>query len=70
MQIIADVTGRKVLTTSQPKNAGALGAAMCAMVGSKTLNSFEEINKIIQTQNTFIPNIHNQKIYQELYRCI
>jgi xylulokinase len=67
MQIIADVTGRKVLTTSQPKNAGALGAAMCAMVGSKTLNSFEEINKIIQTQNTFIPNIHNQKIYQELY---
>jgi len=53
MQIIADVTGRKVLTTSQPKNAGALGAAMCAMVGSKTLNSFEEINKIIVAKQQY-----------------
>ncbi|QQR98781.1 MAG: FGGY-family carbohydrate kinase [Sphingobacteriales bacterium] len=68
MQIIADIIGRKVLTTTQPKNAGALGAAMCAMVGSNTLKDFSEINKIIQVRNTYTPNTANAPIYQELYQ--
>ncbi|MBK8351596.1 MAG: hypothetical protein IPL21_07785 [Saprospirales bacterium] len=40
MQLIADVTNRKIITTSQPVNAGAFGAAMCAMVGAGALKDF------------------------------
>lgn len=68
MQIIADVTQRKIITTSQPKNAGALGAAMCAMVGSGTFKDFTEIHQLIQTNETFDPNKENKAIYDELYK--
>ena len=68
MQIIADITQRKIITTSQPKNAGALGAAMCAMVGNKTFNSFNEINKLISTTDEFIPNLENKKVYDDLFK--
>lgn len=67
MQIIADVTQRKIITTSQPKNAGALGAAMCAMVGSGTFKGFSEIHKLIQEADIFIPNPKHHKIYNELF---
>ena len=40
MQLIADITNRKIITTSQPVNAGAIGAAMCAMVGSGIFKDF------------------------------
>lgn len=67
MQIISDVTQRKIITTSQPKNAGALGGAMCAMVGSGIFKSFNEIQKLIQHTETFIPNIEHQKVYNTLF---
>ena len=67
MQIIADITQRKIITTSQPKNAGALGAAMCAMVGSGTFNNFNEIQKLIQQKEIFVPNTGHQKIYNILF---
>ena len=67
MQLIADITNRKIITTSQPVNAGAFGAAMCAMVGSGTFKDFSEINKLIQCVDTFIPNPKHTKIYNELF---
>ncbi|MFN8281707.1 MAG: FGGY-family carbohydrate kinase [Chitinophagales bacterium] len=67
MQIIADVTKRRIITTSQPVNAGALGAAMCAMVGNKTLKNFSEIQTLIQAVDTFAPNTANGKVYDELF---
>lgn len=67
MQIIADITQRKIITTSQPKNAGALGAAMCAMVGSGTRQQFKEIEQLIQTTATYSPNPENKDIYNLLF---
>ena len=67
MQLIADVTNRKIITTSQPVNAGAFGAAMCAMVGAGALKDFSEIHKLIQQVDTFIPNPNHHKIYNELF---
>ena len=67
MQIIADVTKCTIITTSQPLNAGAFGAAMCAMVGSKALSGFSDIEKLIQTTGEFIPNKANEAIYDELF---
>lgn len=67
MQILADVTKRKIITTSQPLNAGALGAAMCAMVGSNAFSNFSDIHQLIKTEETFIPNNLHNKIYDELF---
>ena len=68
MQTIADITDRKIITTSQPKNAGALGAAMCAMVGSGFLSDFQDIKKLIKTVDTFVPNEAHKSIYNELFQ--
>ena len=67
MQIIADVTQRKIITTSQPKNAGALGAAIRAMVGSRVFKDFSEVQTLIQSTETFTPDLSNQKIYDTLF---
>lgn len=67
MQLIADITNRNIITTSQPLNAGAFGAAMCAMVGGGIYNDFSEINRLIHVVDTFFPNKKNQIIYNELF---
>jgi xylulokinase len=67
MQTIADITGRKVNTTYHPTMAGAIGAAICAFVGSGLLKSFYEADRIISTKKTFSPNPNNRKIYDELF---
>lgn len=70
MQIIADVTQRKIMTTSQPLNAGAMGAAVVAMVGHGTLNDFGEIGKMIQVRDTFHPRIKFSKLYRKSIKPI
>ncbi len=68
MQIIADVTEKEIITTSQPLHAGALGAAVVAMVGDGALKNFEEVTNLIQTVHTFVPNQEHQSIYRNLHR--
>jgi xylulokinase len=68
MQIIADITERKIQTTSQPLNAGAMGAAVVAMVGDGALKSFDEITKLIQITDTFHPRKEFSKLYQEAHQ--
>jgi sugar (pentulose or hexulose) kinase len=68
MQIFADVTKRKIVTTDQPKMAGALGAAMCAFVGSGAFNSFANVHDIVHTSKEFFPNPENFTIYDELFQ--
>lgn len=67
MQTVADITGRKVYTTNHPTMAGAVGAAICAFVGSGIYKDFYEVDKIISTKHTFIPNPENKEIYNELF---
>lgn len=67
LQIIADITQCNIINTSQPKNAGALGAAMCALVGSGTFKHFTEIQKLVSPTQTYYPNQQHQKIYDELF---
>lgn len=67
MQGIADITGCRVETTSQPKMAGAIGAAMCAFVGSGIFQKFESVNNIIKVKKQFDPNPENRDIYNELF---
>ena len=66
-QIIADVTKRKVETLSQPKFAGAIGAAMIAFVGLGTYPNFDQVKNILQIQKTYTPNPDNYQIYDEMF---
>lgn len=67
MQTIADITGRAITTTNQPTMAGAIGAAMCAFVGSGHFADFTAVNKIVKPAKTFTPRPENKVIYNELF---
>lgn len=67
MQILAEVTGRRVIRTNHPRHAGAIGGAMCAMVGSGALDSFDRINDLVKPVETFNPNPELQSLYQGLF---
>jgi len=67
MQTIADITQRKITTTNHPTLAGAIGAAMCAFVGSGLFPDFESVKKIVKPVHTFEPDSQNQSIYNELF---
>jgi xylulokinase len=68
MQGIADITGMKVETITQPTMAGAIGAAACVFVGTGTYSGFNEVNRFIEVKKTFIPDPGNAEIYNELFR--
>jgi len=67
MQTIADITGRKITTTNHPTMAGAIGAAMCAFVGSGVFNSFSEVNRMVKPATVFTPELKNKSIYDDLF---
>lgn len=67
MQIIADVIGRTVWQTNQPRHAGAIGGAMCAMVGSGTFSGFPEVDRLIRPVRDFKPDPANSGLYDKLF---
>ena len=67
MQTISDITQRKITTTNHPTMAGAIGAAMCAFVGSGLFPDFNSVNEIVKPTNIFEPNTNNKAIYDELF---
>jgi xylulokinase len=67
MQGIADITGMRVETTSQPTMAGAIGVATCAFVGKGTFGSFSDVTRYIQVKETFEPNPATKEVYNALF---
>jgi len=54
-QIMADVTGRRIETIDNPRDAGAAGAAMVCAVGLGLLPSFEHVKRMIPVRRVFAP---------------
>jgi len=67
MQIMADVTGRKIETVCDPQEAGAVGAALIAAVGLGIYPDFESLKKVIKVDRVFEPEPRNSDIYNSLY---
>jgi xylulokinase len=67
MQIIADVTGRRVETVANPQEAGAVGAALTAAVGLGLYPSFESLRDVVRVEHKFEPQPSNAAIYNMLY---
>ncbi len=68
MQIIADITGKSFEVVHDPRNSGALGAAIVAMIGLGHLKGFGEVKRFIKIDRTYRPNTENKKIYDKLFR--
>ena len=67
MQIIADVTGCTFSVVKNPRNAGALGSAIIALIGLGELKSFSAAKNFVQIEATYKPDKANKAIYDKLF---
>lgn len=68
-QILADILGRKVETVKDPRNVGAVGAAMIVGVGLKKIDSLSDVGQFLPIERTFIPNLDNKDVYDKDFRA-
>lgn len=66
MQIIADITGVSFSVVSDPRNAGALGGAIVALIGLGELKSFAEARDFVTVSKNYRPKA-NKEIYGKLF---
>ncbi|HDN01585.1 MAG TPA: hypothetical protein ENF42_01275 [Candidatus Bathyarchaeota archaeon] len=67
-QIFADVLGKEVLRISDPKEAGARGAAIIAAVALGKIPGFKEAASLVRVEKTYKPSPGNFKLYERLFR--
>lgn len=67
MQIIADITNAEFSVPVDPRNAGAKGAAIIALIGLGELKSFAEAKTFVKLDRTYRPSLTNKKIYDKLF---
>jgi xylulokinase len=67
-QIFADTLNRRINRVSNPKEAGAKGAAIIAMIALGYLKSFEEAEKLVKIDVVYDPNPQNVAIYEEIFK--
>lgn len=68
MQILADITHKKVETVHDPQEAGAVGVALIAAVGLGIYPDFESLKKVVKVDKTFEPQAENEEIYDFLFQ--
>jgi len=66
MQIFADIYGMSILRTNIGQDAGSLGAAAIAAVGSGMWSDFSRIDDIHELIHKNTPIPENQRLYEEL----
>jgi xylulokinase len=69
MQIIADVTSRRVETVAHPLEAGAVGVALTAAIGLGEHTGFAELKEVVPVGRAFEPHIENAPVYDHLYHA-
>ncbi|HEX7463349.1 MAG TPA: FGGY-family carbohydrate kinase [Actinomycetota bacterium] len=67
MQILADVTKRRVETVADPQDAGAVGAALTAAVGLGVYPDFASLGQIVTAECAFEPHPENAAVYDFLF---
>ncbi|MCS7145915.1 MAG: FGGY family carbohydrate kinase [Aigarchaeota archaeon] len=66
-QIFSDVVGSRIRVPETPETT-ALGAAICAAVGSGIYNSWEEaVKNMVKMKQCYLPDINNNRIYEKLF---
>lgn len=73
MQILSDVTGRRVEAVESPQEAGAVGCSLAVAVALKEFESYRELKKVIKVRRAFDPDPECCDVYDQLYgvyRCL
>ena len=50
-----------------PRNSGALGAAVVAMIGLGHLGGFEEVKQFVHVKKQYHPNEQRKSVYDSLF---
>ena len=66
LQIIADMLGREIQTPRVTVGA-AYGDALLAALSTGAISNWEEMNKVVERDMIFRPNMANHKFYKTLY---
>ncbi|MFO0695151.1 MAG: FGGY-family carbohydrate kinase [Polyangiales bacterium] len=67
LQILADVTERPIEKVAEPRQAGAVGAALVAAVATGHLPSVPSIKQKVRVDRRFEPTRANRAVYEEAY---
>ena len=67
MHMIADITGKRFDVVRDPRNAGAVGAAIVALIGLGELPGFSSAKDFVQIERSYSPDPANKEIYDELF---
>lgn len=68
MQIMADVTNRRIESVHDPQEAGAVGVALVAAVGLGIYPDFTSLKKVVKVEKVFEPQPQNRQIYDSLFQ--
>jgi xylulokinase len=67
MQLIADITGRRITTSSLQQEANSFAAAQCAGVGVGLYKDFHEVKKLITIEKEYQPDPSWKAFYDKKY---
>lgn len=67
MQIIADVTQKRIETVSNPQAAGAVGCALIAAIGLGIYPDFASLKEVVRVEETCEPRPETRAVYDTLY---
>ena len=67
IQTLADILQIPLCIAENQRHAGAVGAAVCAMVGCGIYKDFNCVKEIIKIKKKFTPREKNSKIYDTLF---
>ncbi len=67
MQILADVTHRRVETVAHPIDAGAVGVALVAAIGLGIYPNFDALKSVVKVEKVFEPRKETAGIYDSLF---
>ena len=68
MQIMSDVTKRRIETLKNPQMIGAIGTAMIVAVGLGKYKDFYSIKDLAHKDKIFNPNPANGRVYDDIYK--
>lgn len=68
LQMISDVTRRRVEAVENPQEAGAMGSALAVLVATGHIGSYKDIKKLVRVRRSFEPREDRCAVYDELYR--
>ena len=67
-QMLADITGRRIETISNPQEVGATGTALVVAAGIKKVNVLDLAKELVKPERVYVPDPDTKAVYERSYR--